>query len=90
MFFWPGTPWAEIHYRRDGFFSFLPRATPWARYCSSAAKNPGATGRLSVVISYEAPPEFRNPAAHVDFWKFAIPGGQGASANVSTMARVDG
>lgn len=72
----------------DGFFSFLPPGNALGAILLKRGEIPEQLDGESVVISYEAPPEFRNPAAHVDFWKFA-PSlvGKELSANVSTTGR---
>jgi mono/diheme cytochrome c family protein len=54
----------------DGSFSFLPPGNALGAVLLKRGPKPQLVGE-GVELAYEAPEGSRNPAAHVDFWKYA-------------------
>ncbi len=54
----------------DGFFSFLPPGNAMGTVLVRRGQKPQVVSE-GVEIGYAAPEDMRNPAAHVDFWKYA-------------------
>ncbi len=55
----------------DGYFSVLTPGNAMNAVIYQRGESPSPLGSDQVDIFYEAPPGFKNPSAHVDFWKFA-------------------
>ncbi len=72
----------------DGFFSFLPPGNALGAVLLKRGETPELLDGQAVEIAYAAPEGFKNPSAHVDFWKYA-PSlvGKDLPPNVSTTGR---
>lgn len=55
----------------DRYFSLLPPGNALGAVLIRRGDSPEMLDGEGVEISYEAPEGFKNPSAHVDFWKFA-------------------
>lgn len=55
----------------DSYFSMLPPANALGAVLVKRGPKPRMVNATEAILTYEAPQGFKNPSAHVDFWKYA-------------------
>jgi len=55
----------------DAYFSLLPPGSALGAVLVKRGEKPALVPGPEVILTYEAPQDFKNPSAHVDFWKHA-------------------
>lgn len=55
----------------DAFFSMLPPANTFGAVLIRRGATPRVVNTTEATLSYESPEGFKNPSAHVNFWKYA-------------------